>query len=103
MTAYAILMFAMAASFTVLAVRIYRGNTDLIMSHHQNRVKDPAAYGRAFGKALAVIAAAMLLSGGAAMAGEAAAWLSMGILGAGMLIGITAIVIVQKKYNGGMF
>lgn len=103
MTSYAILMFAMAASFAVLAVKIYRGKTDLIMDHHQTRVKDSAAYGRAFGKAMAVFAVSFLLSGGAAMMGERAAWLSMGILGVGLLIGIAAILIVQKKYNGGMF
>ena len=82
MMTYSILMFAMAASFAVLAVKIYRGKTDLIMEHHQTRVTDLAAYGRAYGKALAVIAGALL---------------------AGLGIGVAAILIVQKKYNNGLF
>ena len=105
MSAYSILMFALAASFTVLAVRIYRGKTDLIMSHHQTRVTDHAAYGRAFGKALAVIAAAMLLSGCTALAGETKTivLLAVGILLVGLLIGIAAMIAVQRKYNKGIF
>ena len=102
---YSILMFAMAASFAVLAVKIYRGKTDLIMEHHQTRVTDLAAYGRAYGKALAVIAGAMLLSGGTAMMGDSKTivFISLGILLAGLGIGVAAILIVQKKYNNGLF
>ena len=96
-------MFATAAAFAVIAVRIYKGNTDMIMQHHQTRVTDPTAYGRAIGKAVAVMAAAMFLSGGAAMMGEKAAWIPMWVLLAGLLVGIGMIVYAQKKYNGGIF
>lgn len=103
MISYAVLMFAMAAAFAVIAVRIYKGNTDMIMQYHQTRVTDPAAYGRAFGKAMGVMAAAMFLSGCAALFGEKAAWIPMWILLAGLVIGIAMILYIQKKYNNGIF
>ena len=100
---YSTLMFATAAAFAVIAVRRCKGNTDMIMQHHQTRVTDPAAYGRVFGRGMLVMAAAMFLSGGAAMMGEKAAWIPMWVLLAGLIVGIGMIVYAQKKYNGGIF
>ena len=102
---YSTLMFATAAAFAVIAVRICKGNTDMIMQHHQTRVTDPAAYGRVFGRGMLVMAAAMFLSGCVGMIDRLAAapWISLGILVVGLIIGIAMIVYAQKKYNNGIF
>ena len=100
MIAYAIITGLVAILFGVLAVLIYRGRTELIHDYHQTKVQDKAAYGKAFGKAMAVISVAMLLS---AVVALFTMWCAMAILFAGLVVGIAAIVRVQKKYNGGVF
>ena len=101
MVLYAVIMFAVAIPFGILSLQIYRGKTDLIHSYHQEKVTDPAAYGKAFGKALAVFAITMPISGIVSLAGSAAA--AVVVLAVGMIVGIAAIVAVQNKYNGGIF
>ena len=103
MMLYAILMFAVAAVFGLVAVLIYKGRTQLIHDYHQTKVTDQAGYGKAFGKAMAVIAAAMTLSGVIALFGESAMWVAVAVLTVGMIAGLAAIIRVQKKYNGGVF
>ena len=56
MYVYSVIMILVAVLFAVVAIAIYRGKTELIHDYHQAKVKDKAAYGRAFGKAMAVIA-----------------------------------------------
>ena len=96
-------MFAVAAVFGLVAVLIYKGRTQLIHDYHQTKVTDQAGYGKAFGKAMAVIAAAMTLSGVIALFGESAMWVAVAVLTVGMIAGLAAIIRVQKKYNGGVF
>ena len=103
MILYAMIMLLAAVPVGVIAVLIYRGKTNLIHDYHQTRVTDRAGYGKAFGKAMSLIALGMGLSGVAALFGESLAWVAMAILAAGLLAGIVAIVLVQKKYNGGIF
>ena len=103
MILFAIIMLLTAAVFGVLAVLIYQGRTDLIHDYHQTKVQDKAGYGKAFGKAMAVIAAAMALSGILALFGEAVVWLPMIVLLIGLTAGIVLIIRVQKKFNGGVF
>ena len=103
MIPYAMIMIVTAAVFGVLAVLIYKGKTDLIHDYHQKKVTDKAGYGKAFGKAMGVIAAAMAFSGIVALFGETVAWLATAVLLAGLAVGIILIIRVQKKYNGGMF
>ena len=103
MILYAIIMFVTAAAFAFGAVRIYKGKTDWIHDYHQTKVTDKVGYGRAFGKALGVLPGAMSLSGAIALLGETAVWWAIGVLTAGLLAGILAILRVQKKYNGGVF
>ena len=64
MLAYSIIMFLAGALVAGLGLAIYRGKTDLIHSYHQTKVTDPAAYGKAFGKAMFVIAAALARQSG---------------------------------------
>lgn len=103
MILYAGLMFVVAVVFSVMAMLIYKGKTDLIHDYHQTKVTDKAGYGKAFGKAMAVIAGAMALSGAISLFGESAMWIAVAVLVVGLIAGIIAIIWVQKKYNGGVF
>ncbi|MBE6691653.1 MAG: DUF3784 domain-containing protein, partial [Ruminococcaceae bacterium] len=66
------------------------------------KVTDKSAYGKAFGKAMLVIAIIMLLSGIIGLF-ENLTILAVAILIIGLVIGIGFIVVVQKKYNKGVF
>ena len=102
MLLYSIIMFLVSALFTVLGIAIYKGKTDLIHDYHQTKVTDKSAYGKAFGKAMLLIATVMLLSGITGLF-EKLLILAVAILIIGFVIGIGCIVAVQKKYNKGVF
>ena len=102
MLLYFIIMFLVAVLFTVLGIAIYKGKTDLIHNYHQAKVTDKSAYGKAFGKAMLVIATAMLLSGIIGLF-ENLLIHAVAILIIGLVIGLGCIVAVQKKYNKGVF
>ena len=102
MLLYSIIMFLVAVLFTVLGIAIYKGKTDLIHDYHQTKVTDKSAYGKAFGKAMLVIATVMLLSGIIGLF-KNLLMLAVAILIIGLVIGIGCIVAVQKKYNKGVF
>ena len=99
---YSVIMFIVSALFTVLGIAIYKGKTDLIHDYHQTNVTDKSAYGKAFGKAMLVIATVMLLSGIAGLF-ENSDILAVVILIIGLVIGTGCIVAVQRKYNKGVF
>ncbi len=99
---YSIIMFLVAVLFTVLGIAIYKGKTDLIHDYHQTKVTDKSAYGKAFGKAMLVIATVMLLSGIIGLF-KNLLMLAVAILIIGLVVGIGCIVAVQKKYNKGVF
>ena len=105
MLMYSVIMFVVAVAFTGVSIAIYRGKTDLIHDYHQTKVTDKSAYGKAFGKAMFVIAAALLLSGIIGLFGdtEITAAISLAVLFVGLFIGIACIIAVQKKYNKGIF
>ena len=102
MLVYSIIMFLVSALFTVLGIAIYKGKTDLIHDYHQTKVTDKSAYGKAFGKAMLLIATVMLLSGIIGLF-ENLVMLAVAMLMIGLVIGIGCIVAVQKKYNKGVF
>ena len=102
MLLYSVIMFLAAALFTVLGIAIYKGKTDLIHDYHQTKVKDKSAYGKAFGKAMLVIATVMLISGLMGLF-DNFGLLAVVILIIGLVIGIGCIVAVQRKYNKGVF
>ncbi len=102
MLAYSIIMFLVAVIFVGMGIAIYRGKTDLIHDYHQTKVTDKSAYGKAFGKAMFVIAAAMLLSGIIGLF-DGFIILADAVLIIGLVIGIGCIVAVQRKYNKGVF
>ena len=95
-------MFLVSVLFAVLGIAIYKGKTDLIHDYHQTKVTDKSAYGKAFGKAMLVIATVMLLSGIIGLF-KNLLMLAVAILIIGLVVGIGCIVAVQKKYNKGVF
>lgn len=102
MLAYSIVMFLVAMILMGMGIAIYRGKTDLIHDYHQTKVADKAAYGKAFGKAMFVIATALLLSGIIGLF-DTLIILADAVLIIGVVIGIVCIVAVQRKYNKGVF
>ena len=103
MMLYALIMFIVAFVFAVIAVGIYRGKTEWIHDYHRRNVTDETGYGKAFGKALAVFPATMVFSGVINLLGETVMWGAVLVLVIGLIVGIYAIVRVQKQYNGGIF
>lgn len=101
MLPFSLIMFAVAALLLVMAALIYRGRTDLIHDYHQTKVKDKAAYGRAFGKALACVALPLIAAGIAGLFTDSV-WVGLGLL-ACMVPAMIPLLLVQKKYNGGLF
>ena len=101
MVLYSIIMFLAAVPMIKISIAIYQGKTDLIHAYHQTKVTDKVAYGRAFGKAMFVVSAALLLSGIISLFGgsEAIAMIAVAVLFIGLFIGIAWIVAVQIKYN----
>ena len=102
---YSIIMFVVGLLFVGLSIAIYKGKTNLIHDYHQTNVTDKAAYGKAFGKAMLVIAIAMLFSGIVSLLddSEITAIIAVAVLIIGLIIGFVCIAAVQKKYNNGIF
>lgn len=105
MLLYSIIMFLAAFPMIKISIAIYKGKTDLIHDYHQAKVTDKAAYGKAFGKAMFVVSAALLLSGIISLFGisDTMAMIAVAVLFIGLFIGIAWIVAVQIKYNKGVF
>ena len=105
MLLYSIIMFVVGLLFVGLSIAIYKGKTNLIHDYHQTNVTDKAAYGKAFGKAMLVIAIAMLFSGIVNLLddSEITAIIAVAVLIIGLIIGFVCIAAVQKKYNNGIF
>lgn len=102
MLIYSIIMFLTAILFSTVGISIYKGNTSLIHAYHQTKVNDKAAYGKAFGKSLFVIAVTLLISGLIGLWKDFAVP-AVVVLVAGLCIGIGCMVAVQRKYNNGIF
>ena len=102
MVLYSVIMFLVGALVGGMGIAIYRGNTNLIHDYHQTKVTDKTAYGKAFGKAMWVISAALMASGIIGLS-EKLLMLALAVLVIGLIIGIVCIVAVQKKYNQGVF
>lgn len=105
MVLYSIIMLLAAVPVGWISIVIYRGKTSLIHDYHQTKVTDQSAYGNAFGKAMFVVSMAMLLSGIIGLLGdsETVARIAVSVLLVGLVIGIVGMIVVQKKYNKGIF
>ena len=97
MLLYSILMFIVAVPMGGISLAIYRGKTDLIHDYHQTKVTDPAAYGKAFGKAMFVVSMALFFSGVVSLLGDsdAIAGIAVAVLFLGLILGIACIIAVQ--------
>ena len=105
MLPYSIIMFLAAALLGAFGIAIYKGKTNLIHDYHQTTVRDKAAYGKAFGKALLCFALAPLLSGIVGLFADTRiiGMVATAVLIIGSGIGLGCIVVVQNKYNHGAF
>ena len=105
MVLYSIIMFLTAVLMYSISIAIYRGKTNLIHDYHQTKVTNKKSYGKAFGKAMLVVSTAPMLSGIIGLFGdsETIATVAIAVLFIGLIIGITCIIAVQKKYNNGIF
>jgi len=105
MIVYSVIMFAATALFIVFAILITKGNASLINCYREERVKDKPTYCKKIGQSLFIMAAAMLVSGIVSLcsAAETVILIALGVLIAGVLIGIVRLFHVQKKYGGGIF
>lgn len=105
MILYSIIMFVTGILFGTISLAIYRGKTNLIHDYHQTKVTDKRAYGKAFGKSMLVISLSLLCSGIIGIFGDSQtiAMIAVTVLFVGLLSGIVCIIIVQKKYNKGIF
>ena len=102
MLLYTCIMALAGGSFVWLGMAIGKGRVDLIHDYHQTKVSDKKAYGRAFSKALFVIAAAMLVSSIIGLF-ENLAPFAVWVLIIGLCVGTVCIAAVQIKYNKGIF
>ena len=105
MLLYSIIMFLVGMPFVGISIAIYKGKNSLIHDYHQTKVTNKSAYGKAFGKAMLVVSMALLLSGIVGLLGdsETIAMIAVAVLFIGLIIGITCMIAVQKKYNNGIF
>ena len=105
MIVYTVIMFGCTALFTVFAIMIIRGNASLINCYREERVKDKPTYCKKIGQSLFIMAAAMLTSGIISMLSDTKTviLIALGVLIAGVLVGIVRLFRVQKKYGGGVF
>lgn len=105
MIVYYVIMFGGAALFAVFAILITKRNTSLINCYREERVKDKATYCKKFGQSLFIMAAAMLVSGIISLcsAAKTVILIALGVLIVGVLIGMTRMFHIQKKYGGGIF
>ena len=102
---YGVILLLVGGISGWVVLRIYHGDVSLIHDYHQTKVKDKCAYGKAFGRALGILAAGILLSGVLALLGDSEIWLygSLAILLLGLGAGTVCLCRVQKQYNGGVF
>ena len=105
MIVYTVIMFGCTALFTVFAIMIIRGNASLINCYREERVKDKPTYCKKIGQSLFIMAATMLISGIISLLSDTETFIliALGVLVAGVLIGIVRLFHVQKKYGGGIF
>jgi len=105
MIVYSVILFAAAMAFTVFAILISKGNTNLINCYHEDRTPDKPVYCKKNSQALWIMAAVLVVSGAVGLLGEtdAIALAAVGVLIVGLICGLYRLFYVQKKYGGGVF
>lgn len=97
--AYSTIMIAAAIVLELMAVRIYRGGTELIINYHQSRVKpeERLRYARDFSKGIFCLSATLLITGVTAIITKIL--ISDIFLITGTVISVVILVRVQNRYN----
>lgn len=105
MIVYSVMMFVAATVFAVFAILITKGNASLVNCYREERVKDKPTYCKKIGQSLFIMAVTMLISGIISLLSdtETVILIALGVLIAGVLVGIVRLFHVQKKYGGGIF
>ncbi len=100
---YSVVMFVVGILFVCIGIRIHQGDTKLIISYHQKRIReeDLPEYGRAFAKGIFLLALTFFVSGLTALSGKIV--VSDVILFAGCALSIAILYGVQRRYNKGLF
>ena len=103
MIIYSIILIAVAIVLAVIAIRINKGQTDLIINYHQSRVKpeEKLRYARDFSKGIFCLSGTMLIAGITVLITKVL--IADIILVAGIIISIVILVRVQNRYNKGVF
>ncbi|MBQ3384758.1 MAG: hypothetical protein IJG59_06050 [Erysipelotrichaceae bacterium] len=100
---YSIILIAVAIVLALIAVRINKGHTNLIINYHQSRVKpeEKMRYARDFSKGIFCLSGTLLIAGIIALITKIL--IADIILVAGIIISIVILVRVQNRYNKGLF
>ncbi|MBQ1521506.1 MAG: hypothetical protein IIZ74_01975 [Erysipelotrichaceae bacterium] len=103
MIIYSIILIAVAIVLAVIAIRINKGQTDLIINYHQSRVKpeEKLRYARDFSKGIFCLSGTMLIAGITVLITKVL--IADIILVACIIISIVILVRVQNRYNKGVF
>ena len=105
MIVYSVIMLVVAAVLIVFGVLIAKGNAKLINCYREERVKNKALYCKKISQALFILADTLVCSGIVGLIGDTdtIVLLALGVLIAGMVLGIVRLFHAQKKYGGGVF
>lgn len=105
MIVYSVIMLVVAAALIVFGVLIAKGNAKLINCYREERVKNKALYCKKISQALFILADTLVCSGIVGLIGDTdtIVLLALGVLIAGMVLGIVRLFHAQKKYGGGVF
>ena len=103
MIIYSIILIIVAIVLAVIAIRINKGQTDLIINYHQSRVKpeEKLRYARDFSKGIFCLSGTMLIAGITVLFTKVL--IADIILVAGIIISVVILVRVQNRYNKGVF
>ena len=103
MIIYSIILIIVAIVLAVIAIRINKGQTDLIINYHQSRVKpeEKLRYARDFSKGIFCLSGTMLIAGITVLITKVL--IADIILVAGIIISVVILVRVQNRYNKGVF
>ena len=105
MIVYSVIMLVVAAALIVFGVLIAKGNAKLLNCYREERVKNKALYCKKISQALFILADTLVCSGIVGLIGDTdtIVLLALGVLIAGMVLGIVRLFHAQKKYGGGVF
>ena len=103
MIVYSIILIAVAIVLAVIAIRINKGQTDLIINYHQSRVKpeEKLRYARDFSKGIFCLSSTMLIAGITVLITKVL--IADIILVAGIIISVVILIRVRNRYNKGVF